>query len=247
MWREGFIEDPDIGHYNVTARNESAVHRMHSNVTRGIALNAKTLPKEKGAIFEFFRGIPGKIIENFLQLDDYESRYSTFSEPNGSKHHEQLAIIFSGAYNGGVPCVPEELTPFTLTSEKWDYTAKAKESWKKYFPTITMIQRNTKIDKSIYERFLLKRNSTSSSSSSNSLITPKSVRPSSSYSSSSSNVNESLRDSSFESFLTMDQSSEEKSKQEKKDEEYNNLLLEEYVMNDNHNSVSELYGRRVVF
>ena len=48
MW-EGFIEDPNIANYNVTARNESAVHQLNSNANKAISL--KTPETEMG--FEF--------------------------------------------------------------------------------------------------------------------------------------------------------------------------------------------------
>lgn len=135
-------------------------------------------------------------------------------------------------------CIAEELTPYTLTVEYEDYTATAKVSWRKHFPTITMLQRNTKIEKSIYERFLLgrPRNSTTSSSSSSSLTTPQSSKHSPSDSVSSSNaVSHSMRDESFDSFRTIEQFDMKKSTQEKENEEANKLLIYEYVLNDDCN------------
>jgi hypothetical protein len=243
MWGEGFMEDPNIANYNVTAKNESAVHQLHSNTNKAININAKTALKKKMAIFQFFQNIPSLTIEKLLQLDDEESKYSKFREINGIKHHEQFAIIFSGAYNSGVSCIPEALTPYTLTVENNDYTATAKENWRKHFPNIVMMQRNSKIDKSIYERFLIgkARHSTSSassstsSSSSNSLMTPKSTKGTASHYSSPSTNNDSHRHDSFESFMSVNEPNKEKSKTEKNTEEMNNILINEYVMNDNSN------------
>jgi hypothetical protein len=94
MW-EGFIEDPNIANYNVTARNESAVHQLHSNANKAISINAKTVPKKKLTIFQFFQNIPSITVEKLLHLDNDEPKYSTFREIHGIMHHEQFAIICS--------------------------------------------------------------------------------------------------------------------------------------------------------
>lgn len=114
-----------------------------------------------------------------LQLDDVDSEYHALRDPNGKQHIENLAIIFTGAYNNGIPCFPANYTPYEVLDINIQYTAVLKSDWRNHFPNVVMMQRNVSVQKSTLQRFLLTRNKKKNAgmtTSSSSHVTPTSYK-----------------------------------------------------------------------
>lgn len=139
LWGEGEMEDPKIDEYNVKGKNVSAVHQLYSNIHRGITLTSKTILKRKSAIYVFLQTLPSQTLAHLLDFDDEESKYSGFRGINSKQHFENLAIIFSGSYNGGESCLSETCTPYIMTENNGDYSATKKLNWENFFPIVVML------------------------------------------------------------------------------------------------------------
>lgn len=155
LWGEGVAVNPNIDQYNVKSKNVSAVHQLHSNISRGIALSSKTITKKKSAIYSFLSTLPSLMLEKLLEFHDVESKYKGSRYVNSKQMFENVAIIFSGSYNRGETCIDESQTPYVMTEVDGDYTVAAKDNWQKHFPTVVMLQRNIKITKSVLDKFLI--------------------------------------------------------------------------------------------
>lgn len=235
LWGEGIVDDPNIDLYNVKGKNVSAVHHLYSDINRGIALSSKTISKKKNAICSFLATLPTLTLAKLLEFDDEESKYKGFRDINTKQHFENLAIIFSGSYNGGESGINDSQTPYVLSVVDGEYTVTAKDNWQKCFPTVVMLQRNVKVAKSILERFLIGNTRHSKSSSSwTPLNTPTpATSSSSSYSKSSATTNDSYADESFESFMSATENTTGTGKMESLKDVIDDLVVSEYsILND---------------
>ena len=174
MWGEGASEDPNIDDFKVTGRNVSAVHQLYSNINRGVTIMSKTIGKKKNAIQAFLMTIETETLSRLLEFEDGESKFKGFRNEKNKTPYEFLSIVFSGSYNKGEACVSDKYVPYVMTEKYGDYTVTAKENWRKYFPTVALLQRSKTVDKSILEKYLVAstRHLKSSTSTSSSLCTP---------------------------------------------------------------------------
>ena len=208
MWGEGASEDPKIDDFKVTGKNVSAVHQLYSNINRGVTIQSKTIAKKKMAIQAFLLTIETETLSRLLEFDDEESKYRGFRNEKNKTPYEMLSVIFSGSYNRGEACVSDKYIPYVMTEKNGDYTVIAKDDWRKYFPTVTLLQRAKAIDKSILDKYLVgsTRHLKSLSSNSSSSCSSSALRtPTASVSSSdcfSRELNDQSHEDSFESYST---------------------------------------------
>jgi hypothetical protein len=223
--------------YNVKGKNVSAVHQLYSNVSRGVALSSKTISKKKNAVALFLTTILPETLTKLLQLDDEESKFKELRDKNANLAYANLAIIFSGSYNGGENPISDSFTPYTMTEDSGNYTAIAKVNWQIHFPTIVMLQRNSKVEKSLLERFLTKNVSRLQGKSSRTpLLTPTHAEGTfaSYYASATTNEDgDTFPDDTYESFSSKADDKTRMNRLEYGANEINNQSVREYtVQND---------------
>ena len=119
--------------------------QYYSTNLTATGLNTKDVQNRKIVITDLLSTLPILDIRIALNFDDPDSLYGGLKDTKGKSVAECLSIIFSGAYNKGVPCFKEEYIPYSLVYDNLEYTAILKDDWKHFFPTIIMMQRNVTI------------------------------------------------------------------------------------------------------
>lgn len=176
------VEDPRGESYVVNnAKNKKALNLMYSATQVASNISNQITLSKKAAVFKLLSEVQGKDIEQLLKLDDPESQYRSLRDSDGKQHVEGLAIIFTGAYNNGIPCFSENYIPYDIVDKQFEYIATLKDNWRQKFPNVVMMQQSSKIDKSVLDRFLLRHSKKSTisvqlSSSSSSYSTPVSFK-----------------------------------------------------------------------
>ena len=109
---------------------------------------------------------------NLLDFDSPDCSYCSVKDiaRNGQQHIDALAIIFSGSQNGGVSYCSEDHNPFQTEPED-DRSGKVssrppvswKEDWRQHFPTMAVLEANSKIPKYLFTRGFIKKTKGSSS------------------------------------------------------------------------------------
>jgi hypothetical protein len=178
-WGDKIYEDPRADAYGVKGnKGKKAIDAYYTSNLTATGLNTKDIQNRKIAITELMSTLPSSDIKNAMRFDDPEASFTGLKEMKGKSTAECLSIIFSGAYNQGTPCFTEEYTPYDLVYDNLEYTAILKHDWKRYFPSIVIMQRNVKIGRSLLERFCTSTNKlTKSSSSSSSYVSASYVTP----------------------------------------------------------------------
>ena len=177
-------EDPHGISFMVNStKNKKALNQLYSTVVEAKRISNQTILSKKRAAYSIISRMDAREIVMALRFDDPDSEYHALRDATGKQHIEGLAIIFSGAYNKGIPCFPPNLTPYDMLDTNVEYTAILKENWRQMFPTIVMMQRNNCIQKSTLDIFLLLRSKKKyadvSVSSSSSYVTPNAIKDSS--------------------------------------------------------------------
>jgi hypothetical protein len=158
-WGDKVNEDLQGGAYAVKgAKGKKAMDTYYSTNLTASGLNTKDIQNKKIAITNLLSTLPLCDIRSALSFEDPESQFIGLKDTKGKATAECLSIIFSGAYNKGVPCFTEECTLYDVVYENFEYTAVVKLDWKLYFFTIIMFHRSTKVGKSLLERFCMTNN-----------------------------------------------------------------------------------------
>ena len=165
VWNPRIMEDPRGNDYAVrNEKNKKALDTMYSTNMTAVGVNNKHLQLRKNAITKLTEEIGKEEITKLMKFSKDQSNYSGIKD--GKFWAERLGIIFSGAYNNGIPCFKDERCPCTVVEKNFQFVALRKENWRECFPSVVMMQDNTSnIPDSHLPTFLIAKKKSSSASS----------------------------------------------------------------------------------
>ena len=153
VWNPRIMEDPRGNDYAVrNEKNKKALDTMYSTNMTAVGVNNKHLQLRKNAVTKLTEEIGKEEITKLMKFSQDQSNYSGIED--GKIWAERLGIIFSGAYNNGIPCFKDERCPCTVVEKNFQFVALRKENWQCFLEE----EEENDVDEALDDFFLAIRN-----------------------------------------------------------------------------------------
>ena len=116
------MQDPRGTDYMVrNAKNKKALDSYYSTNMTALGVSANITQLKKVAITSLMENIGIEDITKLMKFTEKDSKYTGIRKDCKS-WAERLSIIFTGAYNHGIPCFPEEHNPCLLVENNFGFS-----------------------------------------------------------------------------------------------------------------------------